>query len=51
MIRGDYIISGATLNRFFALHVIALPIVLAAYRASRTSVARSGFEQPRRYRD
>ncbi|AEX20896.1 MULTISPECIES: cytochrome b [Vibrio] len=27
-IRGDYIISGATLNRFFALHVIALPIVL-----------------------
>lgn len=27
-IRGDYVISGATLNRFFALHVIALPIVL-----------------------
>jgi len=27
-IRGDYLISDATLNRFFALHVIALPIVL-----------------------
>ncbi len=29
-IRGDYLISGATLNRFFALHVVALPIVLIA---------------------
>ena len=27
-IRGDYVISGATLNRFFALHVIALPLVI-----------------------
>ena len=27
-VRGDYLISGATLNRFFALHVVALPIVL-----------------------
>lgn len=27
-IRGDYVVSDATLNRFFALHVIALPIVL-----------------------
>jgi ubiquinol-cytochrome c reductase cytochrome b subunit len=27
-IRGDYVISGATLNRFFALHVAALPLVL-----------------------
>ncbi|WP_435104670.1 cytochrome b [Arhodomonas sp. AD133] len=27
-IRGDYNISGVTLNRFFALHVIALPLVL-----------------------
>ena len=27
-IRGDYVISGATLNRFFALHVIAMPLVL-----------------------
>ena len=27
-IRGDYLISGITLNRFFALHVVALPIVV-----------------------
>ncbi|WP_144394041.1 cytochrome b [Pleionea sediminis] len=27
-IRGDYLISGATLTRFFALHVVALPIAL-----------------------
>jgi len=27
-IRGDYVVSDATLNRFFAFHVIALPIVL-----------------------
>ena len=27
-IRGDYLISGITLNRFFALHVIALPMVI-----------------------
>ncbi|MDO6592954.1 cytochrome bc complex cytochrome b subunit [Neptuniibacter sp. 1_MG-2023] len=29
-IRGDYLISGITLNRFFSLHVVALPIVLLA---------------------
>jgi ubiquinol-cytochrome c reductase cytochrome b subunit len=29
-IRGDFVISDATLNRFFALHVIALPLVLIA---------------------
>lgn len=27
-VRGDYLISGITLNRFFALHVVAVPIVL-----------------------
>lgn len=27
-VRGDYVVSGATLNRFFALHVIALPLVI-----------------------
>ncbi|MFZ0255760.1 MAG: cytochrome b N-terminal domain-containing protein [Gammaproteobacteria bacterium] len=27
-IRGDYVVSDVTLNRFFALHVVALPIVL-----------------------
>ncbi len=29
-VRGDYLISGATLNRFFALHVIAIPLILLA---------------------
>lgn len=29
-VRGDYNISGATLNRFFALHVVAIPLVLIA---------------------
>lgn len=28
-VRGDYLISDATLNRFFAFHVIALPLALA----------------------
>jgi ubiquinol-cytochrome c reductase cytochrome b subunit len=28
LIRGDFVVSDATLNRFFALHVIALPLVL-----------------------
>ncbi len=27
-IRGDYVISDATLNRFFALHVIAIPLAI-----------------------
>ncbi len=29
-IRGDFVVSDATLNRFFALHVIAVPLVLLA---------------------
>ena len=29
-VRGDYLISGITLNRFFALHVVALPFILVA---------------------
>src|SRR5487761_2550471 len=29
-IRGDYVIADATLNRFFAMHVIAVPLVLLA---------------------
>src|SRR4026207_1616900 len=28
LIRGDYVVSDVTLNRFFALHVIAFPLVL-----------------------
>ncbi len=29
MIRGDFVVSDITLNRFFSLHVIALPLALA----------------------
>ena len=29
-IRGDFVVSDATLNRFFAFHVIAMPLVLLA---------------------
>ena len=29
-IRGDFLISGATLTRFFSLHVVAVPIVILA---------------------
>ncbi|MEH6543486.1 MAG: cytochrome b N-terminal domain-containing protein [Porticoccaceae bacterium] len=29
-VRGDYLISGITLTRFFALHVVAVPLVLLA---------------------
>ncbi len=29
-VRGDYLLSEATVNKFFALHVIAIPIVLLA---------------------
>ena len=52
LIRGDYVVGDATLNRFFAFHVIAVPLVLlgpgggAHHRA-----ARSRLEQPRRRRD
>jgi len=28
LVRGDYVVSDATLNRFFALHVIAVPLAL-----------------------
>jgi ubiquinol-cytochrome c reductase cytochrome b subunit len=46
-IRGDYLISGITLNRFFALHVVALPIVILGLVVLHIlALARSGFEQP-----
>src|SRR6476660_1703474 len=34
-IRGDYVVSDATLNRFFAFHVIAIPLVLLGLVAAR----------------
>ncbi len=33
-IRGDYVVGDATLNRFFAFHVIAVPLVLLALVAA-----------------
>jgi ubiquinol-cytochrome c reductase cytochrome b subunit len=30
-VRGDYVISDVTLNRFFAFHIIALPLVLIGF--------------------
>jgi ubiquinol-cytochrome c reductase cytochrome b subunit len=33
-IRGDYVVGDATLNRFFAFHVIAIPLVLLGLIAS-----------------
>ena len=43
-IQGDYVISGATLNRFFALHVIALPLVMVILVFLHiVALARSGF--------
>ena len=51
-IRGDYVIADATLNRFFALHVAALPLALdiPGDRAPH-GAARGGLEQSRRHRD
>src|SRR6187399_2168815 len=39
-IRGDYNVSDATLNRFFALHVIALPLVLLGLVAAHLMALR-----------
>ena len=39
-IRGDYSISDATLNRFFAFHVIALPLVLLGLVAAHLMALR-----------
>ena len=51
-IRGDYVVSDATLNRFFAFHVIAIPLVLLGLVAAHIAgAARSRLEQPRRRRD
>ena len=47
-IRGDYLLSGITLNRFFALHVVALPIIFAgSCRTAPARIARSRLKQSR----
>ena len=46
-IRGDYVISGATLNRFFALHVDCTAVSISGPRVLTFNCAtRSGFKQP-----
>ena len=51
-IRGDYVISDATLNRFFAFHVIALPLVILGLVAAHIlALHEVGLEQSRRRRD
>ena len=51
-IRGDYGIADATLNRFFALHVVAVPLATAAAGdAASGGAAAHGLEQSRRHRD
>src|SRR5512144_737782 len=46
-IRGDYNVSDATLNRFFALHVIALPLVLLGLVAAHlTALHEVGSNNP-----
>jgi ubiquinol-cytochrome c reductase cytochrome b subunit len=50
-IRGDYLISGITLNRFFALHVVALPIVLLALVVCTSWRCTKSGPTTRRHRD
>ena len=51
-VRGDFLISEITLNRFFALHVIALPAGAGDFSVpAHCSVAPCRLEQSRWYRD
>jgi ubiquinol-cytochrome c reductase cytochrome b subunit len=46
-IRGDYVVSDATLNRFFAFHVIAIPLVLLGLVAAHlTALHETGSNNP-----
>jgi len=46
-IRGDYVVSDATLNRFFAFHVIAIPLVLIGLVAAHlTALHEVGSNNP-----
>ena len=51
-IRGDYGIADATLNRFFSLHVVAMPLVLLLLVALHLVALRhNGSNNPGRHRD
>ncbi len=48
LIRGDYVVGDATLNRFFSFHVIAVPLVLIGLVVAHLLALHDvGFEQPR----
>ena len=52
LIRGDYVVGDATLNRFFSFHVIAVPLVLLGLVVgAHPGAARRRLQQPRRHRD
>jgi ubiquinol-cytochrome c reductase cytochrome b subunit len=47
LIRGDYVVGDATLNRFFAFHVIAIPLVLIGLVAAHiTALHEVGSNNP-----
>ena len=51
-IRGDYGVADATLNRFFSLHVVAIPLVLLLLVALHLVALRAGrLQQSGRHRD
>ncbi len=48
LIRGDYVVGDATLNRFFSFHVIAVPLVLLGLVVAHLLALHDvGLEQPR----
>ena len=50
-VRGDYYISGSTVSRFFALHVVALPLMLIALVFMHlVALHEVGAGNPRRHR-
>ncbi len=49
LIRGDFVVGDATLNRFFSFHVIAVPLVLLGLVVAHLlASARRGLQQPGR---
>ena len=50
-VRGDFLMSEITLNRFFALHVVALPLMLVMLVFLHiVALHHVKLEQPRRHR-
>ena len=52
LIRGDYVVGDATLNRFFSFHVIAVPLVLLGLVVAHLiALHEVGSNNPGRHRD